>query len=378
MDIANIYDLPEERIQQYRENPFPQDEVRPGMQDFARKFKEELILLPTPYVLALEGGYGVGKTFFITRFCEYLKNVNFDGDQSVRAVYLNLWENEYMGDPFLIIASSILSQFPENGLRADATQKAIEIVNGCLRFAAKVAANINIGNVLPNIYDNKKDIKTFKQTFSRLLTDDGRKAVLIVDELDRCAPDYAVKTLEIIKHFFDIEGLIVILNTKTDFMDSLCDAHYGKPECSKSMGEGYIQKFVQSKKSLNPTTTVQDYEFLISTALNIHTLPHDGHQDIMQHKIEQLRRTLAQNFYSNNLSIRKSLDACREITMKIKRCGKNIWREDLIYGFTENVILEYMRRQNIILRKDPPKIAWQGRPAHHENQLIEKNVEELL
>lgn len=377
MDIANIYDLPEERIQQYRTNPFPQDEVRPGLQDFARKFKEELILLPTPYVLALEGGYGVGKTFFVTRFCEYLKNVNFDGDQSVRAVYLNLWENEYMGDPFSIIASSILSQFPEEGLRADVTQKAIGIVNSCFQFAAKVTANINIGNVLPNIYDNKKDIKTFKETFSRLLTDDGRKAVLIVDELDRCAPDYAVKTLEIIKHFFDIEGLIVILNTKTDFMDSLCDAHYGKPECNKSMGEGYIQKFVQSKKSLNPTT-VQDYEFLISTELNIHTLPHDGRQDIMQHKIEQLRRTLAQNFYSNNLSIRKSLDACREIAMKIKRCSENIWRDDLIYGFTENVVLEYMRRQNIILRKDPPKIDWQGRPSNYEDQLIEKNVGELL
>ena len=35
--------------------------------------------------------------------------------------------------------------------------------------------------------------------------------VIIVDELDRCRPSYAVEFLEVIKHFFDIVGLVFVL-----------------------------------------------------------------------------------------------------------------------------------------------------------------------
>jgi len=34
------------------------------------------------------------------------------------------------------------------------------------------------------------------------------KVIIIVDELDRCRPDYAIRVLEIIKHLFDVNGYI--------------------------------------------------------------------------------------------------------------------------------------------------------------------------
>ena len=37
--------------------------------------------------------------------------------------------------------------------------------------------------------------------------------VIVVDELDRCQPDYAIKTLERLHHLFcDLENIIVILS----------------------------------------------------------------------------------------------------------------------------------------------------------------------
>lgn len=37
MDLSNIYDLPEERFTKYQESPFPDDEIRPGLKEFAKK-----------------------------------------------------------------------------------------------------------------------------------------------------------------------------------------------------------------------------------------------------------------------------------------------------------------------------------------------------
>ena len=37
MDISNIYNLSEEQLIKYQNNPFPDDEIRPGLKEFAKK-----------------------------------------------------------------------------------------------------------------------------------------------------------------------------------------------------------------------------------------------------------------------------------------------------------------------------------------------------
>ena len=46
MDIANIYNLAPEELATYRETPFQDEEIRPGLKDFAQKLKEEIVKLP--------------------------------------------------------------------------------------------------------------------------------------------------------------------------------------------------------------------------------------------------------------------------------------------------------------------------------------------
>lgn len=36
----------------------------------------------------------------------------------------------------------------------------------------------------------------------------------------------------------DIDGLFIILTTNLDFMDNICEAHYGHPNCKINLGEG--------------------------------------------------------------------------------------------------------------------------------------------
>ena len=189
----------------YQENPFPDDEVRPGLLDFAQRFKSEILSLPTPYVMVLEGGYGVGKTYFITRFCEYLKKERFENDICVPSVYLNLWENDYVANPLPVIVSQILYQInPAQELCDDIKEKAIKITNNLIKFGTKLLTGENIGDVLPNPEQDKEDLKQFKLSLRQMIEEKGGKVVLVVDEIDRCRPDYAVQALETIKHFFDI------------------------------------------------------------------------------------------------------------------------------------------------------------------------------
>lgn len=386
MDISNIYNLDEALLERYKEDPFPDNEARPGMKEFAQKFKIEITHLPTPYVMLLEGGYGVGKTYFITRFSEYLKKERFKGDTALKTVYINLWENDYVENPFSTITSQILySLNPAKELQDSITKTAIQIVNNMLKFSAKNFLGAEIGNLLPNPKQDKEDLKNFKTLLKKLVDKNGGKVVLIIDEIDRCRPDYAVKALETIKHFFDIEGIFVILATKLDFMDSICEAYYGHPNCEVNIGEGYIQKFVQSKKILNPVRS-NDYLFIVQKLLNKDTLPvmktmHQGYPsgpELNSQLVSGFTQNMAKVFYESKLSIRKTVDLCQEIKSLIACNTDLIWLNKAI-NFSAFIIIKYLKAKKLI----PETIAeptWETGfyNSEYNKQMVDETLAKLL
>lgn len=384
MDISNIYNLSEEQFIKYRNDPFPDDEIRPGLKEFAKKFKKEIADLPTPYVMALEGGYGTGKTYFITRFCEYLKNIQFEGDESIFSIYLNLWEHDYVADPFPVIASQIISALkPGKDLQDSTKEKALKVAKNLIKLSTKTFGMPDFSELIPDLEQDKKDLSEFKQEMRRTIAEKGKKVVLVVDELDRCKPDYAVKTLETIKHFFDIDGLFVILTTKLDFMDNICEAYYGHPNCEINMGEGYIQKFVQSKKILNPTA-VEDYLFIINNILNKDTLPvrmpnfsqvleKDCRENLSA--VEAFKHNMAELFHIAQFSIRKTIDVCKEILNIIKRHKEEIWERKL-FGYPEFILSRYLKAKHILSDKiSDPEIRYE---YQDQSEFVNRGLDNML
>ena len=45
----------------------------------------------------------MGKTFFSTRFTQFLRNENFD------VIYFSVWENDYMKEPFVAFSKAIVN-----------------------------------------------------------------------------------------------------------------------------------------------------------------------------------------------------------------------------------------------------------------------------
>lgn len=95
--------------------------------------------------------------------------------------------------------------------------------------------------------DGKKAaMASFREALAELSAD--QKLIIVVDELDRCRPDYALDMLEVMKHFFNVEGVHFILGVNLKQLANSVRARYG----SAVEGERYLQKFISITMPLVP------------------------------------------------------------------------------------------------------------------------------
>ena len=71
----------------------------------------------------------------------------------------------------------------------------------------------------------------------------GANVVFVVDELDRCRPDYALEVLEVIKHLFTVPHLHFVLGVNIHALESMITTRYG-PDID---AHRYLGKFIQVK-----------------------------------------------------------------------------------------------------------------------------------
>jgi hypothetical protein len=70
--------------------------------------------------------------------------------------------------------------------------------------------------------------------------------VIVIDELDRCRPDFALDVLEVIKHFFSVPHVHFILGVNLDALASSVRVRYG----GDIDATAYLQKFISFSVSL--------------------------------------------------------------------------------------------------------------------------------
>jgi hypothetical protein len=83
--------------------------------------------------------------------------------------------------------------------------------------------------------------------------------LFLVDELDRCRPDYAITYLETIKHIFDIKGAVFILAADRQQLENSAKTAFG-PNLDF---EEYYRKFIHREITL-PKITEAGYKRLAS------------------------------------------------------------------------------------------------------------------
>lgn len=219
-------------------------------------------------VFSINGGWGTGKTWFL-KFIEEECETN-----KIPFVQYNVWETDYLNDPFRAVTSELTGLLDElidkkmetnPQLKALKTEinsiksKAEEIITKCT-FSAQVTTP-SLGGTVPTIstgvqYNPSKisdyeALKTLKLEFDEKLKNiirdiNVQQIIIAIDELDRCRPDYAIRTLEVIKHFFKIDGIKFILAVDKQQLANTVKALYGQDANT----DCYLRKFVDIEYNL--------------------------------------------------------------------------------------------------------------------------------
>ena len=169
--------------------------------------------------ISLSGAWGTGKTFFLRRWMKDLQRAG------AKTAYVNAWESDFSHDPVIPITSSVAEAMQESRFRKATRalrQEVIDflIINTESLLEKRIGIRLPILQKLRNKNRQKLDpyrarqaaLKKLRETLETLARETWKDAdhplVIIIDELDRCRPDYAVELLERVKHVLRVEGVV--------------------------------------------------------------------------------------------------------------------------------------------------------------------------
>ena len=218
----------------------------------------------SPTVFGIDADWGNGKTTFLRILQRLLE------EASVPAVSLNAWASDYVSDPFTAIATELTDSLR----RADETDseargkideglkraQAVMKTRGPAILRSLVAELPVAGKALGELVDGfadqlvedrvsgyrdaRKSVEMFKKALQEMagaVSAEREQPLLVVmiDELDRCRPSYAVELLEVAKHLFSVDGIVFVVAVNRTQLAHSVRALYG----SKFDARGYLGRF---------------------------------------------------------------------------------------------------------------------------------------
>ncbi|WP_283673068.1 KAP family P-loop NTPase fold protein [Butyricicoccus sp. Marseille-Q5471] len=202
------------------------------------------------YSIAIDSSWGTGKSYFFNMFTNYLYGMESEkdimpSDNPVPFVVVNYnaWSNDYWDDSFTPFLQAILSNDRFMGCDCVAKIKRIasSIINALDNPISKTYKEYHKSNPLAKLSVMQIQLSNLKSYFSKLIKElgDSTKLIVIVDELDRCKPLFAIQTLEIVKHFLDIKDIVFVFAVDLSQLSQSIKAIYG----SGLDATGYLCKF---------------------------------------------------------------------------------------------------------------------------------------
>lgn len=206
--------------------------------------------------IALDGAWGSGKTFFVKQvkmivdaYNDFLSSVNSNDKEQIKdqwkkyhneeeaelqtqvCVYYDAWENDNDDDPILSLVYSIMQSID--------TDFTLSKGANCLTIAAtlldifsgkkwtQLVSAFNSDDPLAELRASKNIKGIIDEFLNSLLEERGNRLIIFIDELDRCKPDYTVRVLERIKHYFSNDRITFVFSTNINELQHTIKKCYG-------------------------------------------------------------------------------------------------------------------------------------------------------
>lgn len=190
------------------------------------------------FSIAIDSAYGTGKTIFLRKLEALLEDHKY-ASESIDVIHYNAWEVDYTGDAFGAMKDAVLDEIPfkfekwreklKTMLKnlAGAAVDMVSLYNPRAGIAAKAVKDV-IEAEEPQGRQLKRAMDAWQEAFSKAMEESGTlKLVVIIDELDRCRPDFAIQTLEIAKHLMNVKDVVFVYALDMQQLCSAVRAAYG-------------------------------------------------------------------------------------------------------------------------------------------------------
>lgn len=254
-------------------DPFADADDVFARKDLAERLTNHIDRLKDGCVIAIDAPWGEGKSWFGQRWAAQLKQ------QGHKVAFIDAFKHDHVEDPFVMVCAEILAIL-ETSQSGKVKASGIKVLKALAPTAAKIGANM-LGRFVLGTQDiseeiskavadgaadaveaglkesferyeaSKASVEGFAKTLEEAASGEDKPIVVFIDELDRCRPDFAVRTIERIKHFFDVPKVIfVLLLNRQQLEAAVCGVYGEKTDASTYLGK-FVHLFLQLPKAVN-------------------------------------------------------------------------------------------------------------------------------
>ena len=208
--------------------------------------------LEGPCVIAVDAPWGTGKTTFFRMWGQHLRNEDF------LVADFNAWETDFSGDPLLALSTELLRSLEESAdeaWRADVREIMEKVPDLLMAAASTIVSTATHGLVdVKSLLEPTERVRRYGEAVQRFrgfredLQDvansasesrSGKPLIILIDELDRCRPPYAVELLEVAKHLFASRHVVFALALNRAELEHSVQTLYG----DGFDAHGYLRRF---------------------------------------------------------------------------------------------------------------------------------------
>lgn len=295
--------------------------------DFADRLTNLVKNIEDPTIFLLDAQWGAGKTTFLNQWKGELRTAG------IPVIKFDAFERDYQEDPFISLSAEIVAAAKKMGtwrdLRIKFVDRASSLGKVFLSIAAQTAVSKaslgflsradvkDLGKALAEEFSpklkerleaaeaNAELLSSFHEALEKLAkgmslkSSEERKLplVLIVDELDRCRPSFAVELIEKIKHVFSVRGVHFVLSAHLPQLAKIFQHSHGLGEEEQALI--YLEKFydVRIRFPTPPSSSETDTKLYIQYLWNELKLP-------TENPVTQIQDVLECAFQNRDVSLR--------------------------------------------------------------------------